>query len=336
MEKNKLLVIEDDPGLHRRQQENRHMQQSAADSPLAGIVTRDPGMLKLCGDVERVAPLSASVTLLGAAGSGKELLARALHMLGGRAAHRFVTINCAAISEQLLESELFGYDRGGFSGSLGKLELAHHGTLFLDDVAAMAPALQARLLRFVQQPAIVRIGGRTEAAIDVRIVCATEADLASLVQQGRFSADLFDRLGEIVMRIPSLRERSGDSALLARHFRNRFCMSEGRAMMALSEAALAAIVQHAWPGNVRELEWCIRRAVIMADGPTIDVADLDLPGVVQQRLAVNLRQARDAAEYEVMVMALARTNGCIAKAAELLGVSRPTVYDLMNYHGIRN
>jgi two-component system NtrC family response regulator len=333
------LVIERAFNLHQMQQENRRMLQIAADSPLAGIVTRDPGMLKLCRDVERVAPSSATVMLLGDSGSGKELLARALHTMGGRAAHRFVAINCAAIPAELLESELFGHEKGAFTGAgqqtLGKLEMAHGGTFFLDEVGDMALALQAKLLRFLQERVIERIGGRTEIPIDVRIVCATHQDLKSLVQQGRFREDLFYRLSEIVLRIPSLRERSGDSALLAHHFRNRFCMSEGRPSMALSEAALAAIEQYPWPGNVRELEHCIRRAVIMADGPRIGVADLDLPGVVGQESPVNLRQARDAAEYEVMVMALARADNCIAKAAELLGVSRPTVYDLMNYHGIR-
>ena len=333
------LVVERGFYLHQMQQENRRMLQIEADSPLAGVITRDPGMLKLCRDIERVAPSSATVMLLGDSGSGKELLARALHTMGGRGAHRFVAINCAAIPEELLESELFGHEKGAFTGAgqqtLGKLELAHGGTFFLDEVGDMALALQAKLLRFLQERVIERLGGRAEIPVDVRIVCATHQDLKALVAAGRFREDLFYRLSEIVLRIPSLRERSGDSALLANHFRNRFCMSEGRPSMALSESALLAIEQYGWPGNVRELEHCIRRAVIMADGPRIGVADLDLPGVVEQESPVNLRQARDAAEYKVMVTALARSDGCIARAAELMGVSRPTVYDLMNYHGIR-
>ncbi|MDB5755104.1 MAG: prsR, partial [Massilia sp.] len=266
-------------------------------------------------------------------------MARALHAMGARSEHRFVAINCAAIPEELLESELFGHEKGAFTGAgqqtLGKLEMAHGGTFFLDEVGDMALALQAKLLRFLQERVIERIGGRTEIPIDARIVCATHRDLKALVKQGRFREDLFYRLSGIVLRIPSLRERSGDRALLAHHFRNRFCLAEGRPAMALSEAALQAIEQYPWPGNVRELEHCIRRAVIMADGPRIGVADLDLPGVVELATPVNLRQARDAAEYKVMVMALARSDGNIARAAELLGVSRPTVYDLMNYHGIR-
>ncbi len=333
------LVIGRAFNLHQMQQENRRMLQIEADSPLAGIVTRDHGMLRLCRDVERVAPSSATVMLSGDSGSGKELLARALHTMGGRGAHRFVAINCAAIPEELLESELFGHEKGAFTGAgqqtLGKLEMAHGGTFFLDEVGDMALALQAKLLRFLQERVIERLGGRSEIAIDVRIVCATHQDLKALVREGRFREDLYYRLSEIVLRLPSLRERGGDSVLLAHHFRNRFCVSEGRPSMALSEAALQAIEQYPWPGNVRELEHCIRRAVIMADGPRIGVADLDLPGVVEQEAPVNLRQARDAAEYKVMVLALARADGNIAKAAELLGVSRPTVYDLMHYHGIR-
>jgi two-component system NtrC family response regulator len=321
------------------QQENRRMLQIQADSPLAGIVSRDPGMLKLCRDVERVAPSSATVMLLGDSGSGKELVARALHKMGGRQEFRFVAINCAAIPEDLLESELFGHEKGAFTGAgqqtLGKLEMAHGGTFFLDEVGDMALALQAKLLRFLQERVIERIGGRTEIPIDVRIVCATHQDLKALVQAGRFREDLFYRLSEIVLQIPSLRERVGDSALLAHHFKNRFCMSEGRPAMSLSEEALVAIEEYPWPGNVRELENCIRRAVIMADGPCIRAQDLGLPSAAQIEAPVNLRQARDAAEYRVMVMALARVDGNIARAAELLGVSRPTVYDLMNYHGIK-
>ncbi|MEO7497670.1 MAG: PEP-CTERM-box response regulator transcription factor [Massilia sp.] len=325
--------------LHAMQEEHSRMLQIQADSPLAGIVSRDPGMLKLCRDAERVAPSSATVMLLGDSGSGKELVARAVHAMSGRAGHRFMAINCAAIPEDLLESELFGHEKGAFTGAgqqtLGKIEMADGGTFFLDEVGDMALSLQVKLLRFLQERVIERIGGRTEIAVDVRIVCATHQDLPALVKQGRFREDLYYRLSEIVLTLPPLRERAGDAALLAHHFKNRFCVSERRPAMAFSEAALLAIEEYGWPGNVRELENCIRRAVIMSDGPQIGVLDLGLPGTAQLEQPVNLRQARDAAEYRVMVMALARAGGCIAKAAELLGVSRPTVYDLMNYHGIR-
>jgi two-component system NtrC family response regulator len=333
------LVIERAFVLHAMQQENRRMQQVEADSPLAGIVTRAPGMLRLCRDVERAAPAGATVMLLGESGCGKEVVARALHRLGPRRGHRFVAINCAAIPDDLLESELFGHEKGAFTGAgqqtLGKIELAQGGTFFLDEVGDMALALQAKLLRFVQERVIERVGGRTEIAVDVRIVCATHQDLKALVQAGRFREDLYYRLSEIVLPIPPLRERAGDAALLAHHFRNRWCASENRAPMRFAEGALAAIEHYRWPGNVRELENCIKRAVIMVEGPLIRAADLGLPALELPEQPVNLRRARDAAEYDVMVRALARTDGNIARTAELLGVSRPTVYDLMHYHGIR-
>jgi two-component system NtrC family response regulator len=333
------LVIERAFVLHAMQRENRRMQQVEADSPVAGIVTRDPAMLRLCRDVERVAPSGATVMLLGESGCGKEVVARALHRMGPRREHRFVAINCAAIPEDLLESELFGHEKGAFTGAgqqtLGKIELAQGGTFFLDEVGDMALALQAKLLRFVQERVIERVGGRTEIAVDVRIVCATHQDLKALVRAGRFREDLYYRLSEIVLPIPPLRERAGDAALLAHHFRNRWCAAENRSVMRFSEEAMAAIEHYRWPGNVRELENCIKRAVIMCDGPLIRAADLGLPCLELPEAPVTLRRARDAAEYDVMVRALARTDGNIARTAELLGVSRPTVYDLMNYHGLR-
>jgi len=325
--------------LHAIQQENRRMLQIQSDSPLSGIISRDPGMLKVCRSVEKVAPSSATVMLLGDSGSGKELIARGLHNLSARADKRFVAINCAAIPEHLLESELFGYEKGAFTGAqrqtLGKLELAHGGTFFLDEIGDMALPLQAKLLRFLQERVIERVGGRSEISIDVRIVCATHQNLKALADSGRFREDLYYRLSEIVLTIPPLRDRVGDSALLAHHFKNKFCARESRSVLGFSPDALAAIEAYRWPGNVREMENCIRRAVIMADGPQITAADLGLPDSEAGEESVNLRQARDAAEYKVMVKALARVDGNIVKAAELLGVSRPTLYDLMNHHGLK-
>jgi two-component system NtrC family response regulator len=333
------LVIERAFVLHAMQEENARMLQIQADSPLAGIVSRDPALLKLCRNVEKLAPSSATVMLLGDSGSGKELFARALHELSARSEHRFVAINCAAIPADLLESELFGHEKGAFTGAgqqtLGKIEMAQGGTFFLDEIGDMAMALQAKLLRFVQERVIERIGGRVEIAIDARIVCATHQDLPALVREGRFREDLYYRLSEIVLAIPPLRERVGDATLLAHHFKNRFCTQEGRAAFGFTPEALQAIEQYGWPGNVRELENCIKRAVIMCEGPQIGAADLGLAGASQAEAPVNLRQARDAAEYKVMVLALARADGSIVKAAELLGVSRPTLYDLMHHHGIR-
>jgi two-component system NtrC family response regulator len=334
-----VLVIGRAFYLHAMQQENRRMLQIQVDSPLSGIISRDPGMLKVCRSVEKVAPSSATVMLLGDSGSGKEVVARGLHGLSTRHDKRFVAINCAAIPEHLLESELFGYEKGAFTGAqrqtLGKLELAHGGTFFLDEIGDMALALQAKLLRFLQERVIERVGGRSEISIDVRIICATHQNLKSLAEEGRFREDLYYRLSEIVLRIPPLRERAGDSALLAHHFRNKFCTGESRSMLSFSAEALAVIESYGWPGNVREMENCIRRAVIMADGPQITPADLGLPESGAEEDSVNLRQARETAEYRVMVKALARADGSIVKAAELLGVSRPTLYDLMNHHGLK-
>lgn len=336
------LVIERACYLHAIVQENRRMLQTQADSPLAGLISRDPGMLKLCRSVEKVAPSSASVMLLGGSGSGKEVIARGLHALSARNDKRFIAINCAAIPETLLESELFGYEKGAFTGAakqtLGKIELAHGGTFFLDEIGDMPMALQAKLLRFLQERVIERIGGRSEIAIDVRIVCATHQNLKELADAGRFRDDLFYRLSEIVLTIPPLKQRIGDSALLAHHFKRKFCGSEGRSMLNFTADAMAAIEAYAWPGNVREMENCIKRAVIMSDGPQITLDDLGLPDAAdlyRSEVTIDLRQAREAAEYQVMVKALARVGGNILKAAELLGVSRPTLYDLMNHHGIK-
>lgn len=333
------LLIERAFHLHEMQQENRRMLQIQADSPLAGIVTRDPAMLRLCRTVEKLAPSSATVMLTGDSGCGKERFARGLHALSPRHENRFVAINCAAIPADLLESELFGHEKGAFTGAgqqtLGKIEMAQGGTFFLDEIGDMAMALQAKLLRFIQERVIERIGGRSEIAIDARIVCATHQDLKALVKAGRFREDLYYRLSEIVLAIPPLRERIGDAVLLAHHFKNRFCGAEGRSSLTFSDEALIAIEDYGWPGNVRELENCVKRAVIMAEGTQICARDLGLAASGQYDQPVNLRQVRDAAEYKVMVMALARADGCIVKAAELLGVSRPTLYDLMHHHGIR-
>jgi two-component system NtrC family response regulator len=325
--------------LHSLQQENRRMQASLAESPLAGLITRDASMLKLCRSVEKVAPTSASVMLLGESGTGKEVFARALHQLSPRANGRFMAINCAAIPENLLESELFGYEKGAFTGAAkqtkGKVELAHGGTFFLDEVGDLPMALQAKLLRFLQERVIERVGGHEEIAVDVRIVCATHRNLKELAAAGKFREDLYYRLSEIVIAIAPLRERTGDAALLAHHFKNKFCAQESRGALAFSPDAIAAIEQHNWPGNVREMENCIKRAVIMADGNRITAEDLGLSGAAPEEEPINLRQIRDEAEMKALVKALARVDGNIVKASEILGVSRPTLYDLMDRHGIR-
>lgn len=333
------LVVERAFYLHRLQQENWRMQQSADSSPLNGLISRDASMLKICRNIEKLAPSSASVMLLGNSGTGKEVLARALHQLSPRSAKRFMAINCAAIPDNLLESELFGYEKGAFTGAvkqtIGKVELANGGTFFLDEIGDLPMPLQAKLLRFLQERVIERVGGHTEIPVDVRIVSATHQNLKELTTTGRFREDLYYRLCEIVIPIPALKDRIGDAVLLARHFVNKYCAKEGRASLHFSQDALAAIESYTWPGNVREIENCVMRAVIMADGPQITAEDLGLSVDEQELEPLNLRQVRDEAERRAVVKALARMDGNILKAAELLGISRPTLYDLMSRHEIK-
>ncbi len=333
------LVVERAYYLHALQQENRRLLQTQTHALISGVITRDPALLKVCRNVEKVAPSDATVILLGESGTGKEILARALHQSSARREKRFMAINCAAIPEALLESELFGYEKGAYTGAVkqtpGKIELAHEGTFFLDEVGDLPMALQAKLLRFLQERVIERVGGRKEIPVDVRIVCATHQNLKKLIEESRFREDLYYRLSEIVITIPPLRERVGDAALLAHHFKNKFCAQEKRASLSFSQDALAAIESHPWPGNVREMENCIKRAVIMAEGPIVTAEDLGLQTSSGPAEAINLRQIRDKAEYDALMKALARVNGNVVKAAELLGVSRPTIYDLMNRHGIK-
>ncbi|GAB2860605.1 PEP-CTERM-box response regulator transcription factor [Pseudoduganella ginsengisoli] len=334
------LVVQRAFYLHALQSENRRMLQTQGDSPLDGVISRDVGMQKICRSIEKVAPTSASVMLLGESGTGKEVLARALHQLSPRSKERFMAINCAAIPENLLESELFGYEKGAFTGAAkqtkGKVELASGGTFFLDEVGDLPMALQAKLLRFLQERVIERVGGHEEIPVDVRVVCATHRNLKELAAAGRFREDLYYRLSEIVVTIPPLRNRVGDAVLLAHHFKNKFCAQESRANLHFSKEALQVIEAHPWPGNVREMENCIKRAVIMADGSQIVPDDMGLATDAVEGEPLNLRQVRDEAEYKAIVKVLARTDGNIVKASELLGVSRPTMYDLLSRHGLGN
>ncbi len=334
------LVVDRAFYLHTLQQENRNLLSTQVDSPISGIITRDPALIKVCRNVEKVAPSDASVILQGDSGTGKEILAKALHLSSARKSKRFIAINCAAIPETLLESELFGYEKGAYTGAarqtLGKIELANGGTFFLDEVSDLPMALQAKLLRFLQERVIERIGGREEIPVDVRIVCATHQNLQELIEAKHFRKDLYYRLSEIVITIPPLRDRLGDAALLAHHFKNKFSAQEKKlSPLNFSEEALAAIESHQWPGNIREMENCIKRAVIMADGVQISAEDLGLQVPTTQIEPINLRQVREDAERSALVKTMARVNGNVVKAAELLGVSRPTIYDLMNRHGIK-
>jgi two-component system NtrC family response regulator len=321
--------------------ENRRLEQAGGGQVLGSIISSAPEMLKVGKTIERVATADVSVMLLGASGTGKELLARAVHEKSGRKGE-FIAINCAAIPETLLEAELFGYERGAFTGAVksnvGKIEMAEGGTLFLDEVGDIPLALQVKLLRFLQERVIERIGGRQPIAVDTRIVCATHQDLDAMTADGRFREDLYYRLAEIVVKIPSLSERPGDAVLLARHFVNRFSKELNTKVQSLSADAVAAVDAYGWPGNVRELENRIKRAVIMADGKSVSADDLDLPGSVnaeEAEIALNLRAARETADRKAIRQALSRTENNISGAAKLLGISRPTLYDLLKQYQLQ-
>ncbi|HYX45769.1 MAG TPA: PEP-CTERM-box response regulator transcription factor [Sphingomicrobium sp.] len=327
--------------VHEIEDENRRLEAGSAASVLGSIITAAPEMQKVARTIERVASADVSVMLLGASGTGKELLARAVHEQSGRKGD-FVAINCAAIPENLLEAELFGYERGAFTGAVksnvGKIELAQSGTLFLDEVGDIPLPLQVKLLRFLQERVIERIGGRQPIAVDTRIVCATHQDLDAMTADGRFREDLYYRLAEIVVKIPSLAERSGDAVLLARHFVNRFGRELNMSAQSLSPDAIDAIHAYGWPGNVRELENRIKRAVIMADGKSVTAADLDLPSNAasdEEPLHINLRAAREVADRKAIRQAMSRTDNNISGAAKLLGVSRPTLYDLLKQYRLQ-
>lgn len=336
------LTIERAFRLHDLQQENRRLQSMQQPDVLAGLITRDPEMLRICRTIEKVANANASVLFLGESGTGKEVLARGLHNASARRAERFVAINCAAIPENLLESELFGYEKGAFTGAVkttpGKIESANRGTLMLDEIGDLPLPLQSKLLRFLQERVVERIGGRQEIPIDVRIICATHQDLKTLIKEGRFREDLYYRLADIVINIPPVRSRTGDAALLAHAFLRRFAEEQNRGDMVLGEDAVQAIERHAWPGNVRELESCIKRATIMADGKRLTADDIGLDGsgdAAAEPASFDLRKIREEAERQAIVAALGRCDGNVVRAADLLGISRPTLYDLMHKLGLK-
>ena len=306
---------------------------------LGTILTASPEMVKVARTIERIAPADISVLLLGASGTGKELLARGLHNASGRRDKPFVAINCGAIPENLLESELFGHEKGAFTGAVktteGKIELAHGGTLFLDEVGDIPLALQVKLLRFLQERIIERIGGRKAIPVDVRVVCATHRNLSNMISEQTFRDDLFYRLAEITVNIPLLAERTGDAILLAKHFVSKFAREMNPTIKGMTTGALAAIDAWNWPGNVRELENRIKRAVIMAEGAFVTEDDLDFGEGNLDDLQLNLKAAREAADRKAITRAVARTEGNISSAAKLLGVSRPTLYDLMKQYDLQ-
>ena len=336
------LIVRRALQLHTIENENRRLAARSDDGNrvLGRMITGAPEMVKVARTIERVANTNVSVMLLGASGTGKELLARGLHEASDRAGGAFVAINCAAIPENLLESELFGHEKGAFTGAVktteGKIEQAHGGTLFLDEVGDIPLPLQVKLLRFLQERVIERIGSRKSIAVDTRIVCATHQDLEAMIGDGRFREDLFYRLAEIVVKIPSLAERPGDAALLAKAFLGRFAKEMNPQVKGFSADALAAIDAWHWPGNVRELENRVKRAVIMSDGKLIHAQDLDLAAdEADDSQVLNLKSAREAADRRVIRHALARSEGNISSTAKMLGISRPTLYDLLKQYDLQ-
>ena len=331
------LIVDRAFSMFELEQKNRRLEKFES-SPLTGLVTSNPAMLSICSKLEKLARTNVTCLLNGESGTGKEVLARAIHQLSERCEAPFVAINCAAIPESLIESELFGYEKGSFTGAdkqtFGKIESANGGTLFLDELGDMPLAAQAKLLRFIQERVIERVGGRVEIPVNVRIVCATNRDLARMVTDGTFREDLYFRVSEVVISIPRLADRGEDKLLLARHFLARFANEFSRDVVNFDESALAAIDAYHWPGNVRELIGKVKNAVVMADGKYITADDMGLEEVGE--LALNLRHVREAAERTAILKALAISGGQISAAAKLLGVTRPTLYDLVKRYRINN
>ncbi len=306
-------------------------------APLEGLISNDPQMLKICRQLEKISPTTVTCTLLGESGTGKEVMARAIHQLSPRKNKRFVAINCAAVPENLIESELFGYEKGAFTGAnkltLGKVETANEGTLFLDEIGDMPLNLQAKLLRFLQERVIERVGGRSEIPVDVRVICATNKDLEKMSREGSFREDLFYRICEMTVNIPPLRDRQGDKALLARHFQLKFAKEHSQNVTGFTPDAIEAIEGYNWPGNIREMENKVKRAVIMAEGKYITREDLGLAEAGE--LSLNLRHVRQEAEKSAILRALSMADYNVSAAAKLLGITRPTFYDLVKKYDMQ-
>lgn len=330
------LIVERAFRLYDLEEENLRLSQNNKASGFQGLITGSQDMYKVCNMVERVAPANVTVLLLGASGTGKELLARAVHNLSDRSQEKFVAINCAAIPENLLESELFGYEKGAFTGAVkqtkGKIELAEGGTLFLDEIGDLQLSLQVKLLRFLQERVIERIGGRQEIAVDVRVVCATHQDIEKDITEGGFREDLYYRLSEIVINIPSLAEREGDPILLAKAFLTKFNDELKKQVKGFTQDALSAIASYNWPGNVRELENRIKRSVIMCNGKKITADDLELSMKEGEVAVLNLKAVRENADIKAINMAMAQASGNVSQAAKILGISRPTFYGLIKQY----
>jgi two-component system NtrC family response regulator len=321
------------------ERENRELQRASSSDSFEGIVGFCPAIQDVFRAVRRVAGSDAQVLISGESGTGKELVARAIHRLSERASGPFVAINCGAIPENLLESELFGHEKGAFTGAharrAGRIESSHRGTLFLDEVGELPVALQVKLLRFLQEHRLERVGGRQEIAVDVRVIAATNADLDREMKEERFREDLFYRLAVVRLALPPLRERGEDITVLAKIFLERFAAENKKSISGFSSEALEALKSHDWPGNVRELENRVKRAIIMAEGRKLTSADLELSSSLGERYRnVTLKEAREELERDLIRRTLRKHNGNMTRTAAELQVSRPTLYELMEKLGI--
>ena len=322
------------------QLENEHLLlQKQVTEPLIGLIASCEKMQELCRTIEKISPTNATVLLMGESGTGKEVLAKAMHRLSDRSTQAFVAVNCAAIPENLLESELFGYEKGAYTGAAqltkGKIEYANKGTLFLDEIGDLPTLLQSKLLRFLQERTIERIGGRKEIPIDVRIICATHQNLEDQISKEKFRLDLYYRISEIVIDIPPLREREGDAITIATAFLKRYCLLHNKKIKNFSSEASAAIEAYSWPGNIRELENKIKRAVILSDDINITYNDLELEKNTDTAMHVNLKEVRESAEIIAIKKALIHSNNNVSNTAKLLGVTRPTLYSLFEKYRIQ-
>lgn len=329
------IIIDRAVRMHTLEEENKQLREQSARAT-DGLVFGSEKMAQIAQVLNRVGPMDVSVLLIGETGTGKEVLAKALHRLSPRSAQPFIAINCASIPENLLESELFGHEKGAFTGAVkrthGKFELADNGTLFLDEIGDMPLPLQAKLLRFLQERRLERVGGRESITVNVRLITATNQKLEKLIAEGRFREDLYYRINDVRIDLPTLREREGDPVLLAQYFLNGFNKSYSKHIAGFTEDALAALSVHAWPGNVRELENRVKRAVIMAENKRITAQDLDLGDVKVGDRDLNLRKEVAKVEKRLAAEALALSDGNISKAAKLLGVSRPHFYSLIGHN----
>lgn len=320
------------------EREYREMQQRLLGNAFEGMLGTHPRMQAVFASIRKVATTDAPVLILGESGTGKEIAAQAIHQLSARKGKPFVAINCSAIPEALMESELFGHEKGSFTGAhvqrKGRIESAEGGTLFLDEIGEVPLLLQVKLLRFLQEHCIERVGGRQEISVDTRVIAATNADLAKGMSEGTFREDLFYRLAVVQLRLPPLREREDDILLLANAFLQQFAAQNGRNGLTFAPDTVRSLLRHGWPGNVRELQNRVRRAVIMSTGKRITPADLEMAGSNRDGSGISLKEAREELERKMINESLRRHSGKIAAAATDLGVSRPTFYELMNKLGI--